>query len=227
MINTNNSKIKNEDFFELLGMEETGSMATLQLPDPTLFEYWNNYKNRIIWVSDEINDRMYEYVSMIYRWNYEDELNQIPMDKRKNIIIFLASPGGELMSMWGLIDAMKVSKTDVITINASYAYSAASIILINGTKGKRYAMPHSQVLFHNGSIGGGGSQTYEQSVALNDSYKKLVAKMQENIVENTDIPKATLTKKLKATGDWYLELEDQLKYGVVDQELTDLSILFQ
>ena len=62
----------------------------LQLPDPSLLQFYKNYENRIIWIDDEITSMTLEYAKMIMQWNFEDKKNNIPVDQRTPIkVIFL------------------------------------------------------------------------------------------------------------------------------------------
>ena len=57
----------------------------LQLPDPSLLQFYKNYENRIIWIDDEISTMTLEYAKMIMQWNFEDKQNNIPVSKRTKI----------------------------------------------------------------------------------------------------------------------------------------------
>ena len=220
-----NTQFKNDgNLLELFAEDNIGSQANLQLADPDLWLLYSGLQDRTIWITKEIDEDLYKYCQLIYKWNIEDAQKGIKPEDSVKIKIMISSPGGDLLALFCLLDTIKLSKIPVITCNLSYSYSAAASLLINGHKGYRYIMPHSTALLHNGSINS-GYQTYSEAVAQNESYKKMINALQDNILENTEIPKATLTKKLKA-GDWYLTAEEQIKYSLADHILTDISELF-
>lgn len=61
------------------------NVENLQLPDPTLLQFYKNYDDRIIWIDDEITTMTLEYAKMIMQWNSEDKKNNIPVEERKPI----------------------------------------------------------------------------------------------------------------------------------------------
>ena len=128
---------------------------------------------------------------LIIKCNLEDK--DVPVEERKPIKIFISSNGGLLDETMSLVKLIGISKTPVYTIDACYAYSAASLILISGHK--RYAMPGTKCLFHSGS--GGASGTFEQVQAATEDYKKMVEQMQEYIMSRTNIEKKLFNKKCK------------------------------
>lgn len=222
-MNVKNNTIKpKNDMLELVGLDNLPPEANLQLPDPTLLGHYKARANRHLYITRDIDDSLFEETQQLINWNLEDEKNGIPVEERQKVVVFVSSCGGDLLATYAFIDAIKASKMVVETVNMSYAYSAGAVIFINGHKGHRYAMKHSSLLLHAGSSALGG--TYDQTVAQAENYKKLISQLQDNILENTEIPKSTLTKKLKT--DWYLTGEDQKKYGCCDFILEDFSQLF-
>lgn len=213
-----NTKFKN-DLEEIFAITGEIDEPTLQLPSLALLNQYKEKSNRVLWLVDEIGDQICEFSKLIIQWNREDAQKGIPVEERKPIILIISSPGGDLYSMWGLVDIIQMSKTEVITVNLNYAFSAASIIFLSAKK--RYCLPDSEVLFHNGASNIGGD--YNTTQAMNDSWKKQVGRMQDYIVKRTNITKSTLTKKLKT--DWFLTSSDQIKYGVATDVLENIDIL--
>lgn len=194
------------------------SIENLQLPDPALLYYYQNYADRVYWVEGEIDESIMDLSKLIIKCNHEDR--DVPVEERKPIKIFISSNGGLLDETMSLVKLIGISKTPVYTIDACYAYSAASLILISGHK--RYAMPGTKCLFHSGS--GGASGTFEQVQAATEDYKKMVEQMQEYIMSRTNIEKKLFNKK-KAQ-DWYLDVNEMLERGVVDEIVEDLDKIF-
>lgn len=194
------------------------SIENLQLPDPALLYYYKNYEDRVYWVEGDIDESIMDLSKLILKCNREDK--DIPVEDRKPIKIFISSCGGLLDETMALVKLIGISKTPVYTIDACYAYSAASLILISGHK--RYAMPGTKCLFHSGS--GGTSGTFDQVQAATEDYKKMVKQMQDYIMSRTNIEQKLFNKK-KAY-DWYLDADEMLEKGVVDEIVEDLDKIY-
>lgn len=216
------SKIKNDALDELLADLALAPEAGLQLADPNLVAFYKDYDERVLWIDKDINDSLFAEIRAIIQWNREDDLEEIPVEKRKKIVLLIHSYGGSLDAAFSLIDVINAVNTPVATVNMQCALSAGALILINGHKGHRYCLPLSQALIHSGSGSQGG--TYEQVVAQTDSYKRVIRMMHDNILNHTKIDQKTLNKwKSK---EIYLYAEDQVEYGIVDKILTNFSELF-
>lgn len=211
--NNVNTTINESDLKEFIIAPE----ANLHLPEPTLVSYYKDYKSRCLWIDKDIDDSLFNEIKSIIQWNREDEENKIPVDKRTPIIMMIHSYGGNLDACYALIDIMNLSKTPIYTVNLQCALSAGCMILINGHK--RFCMPLSQALIHSGSSGNGG--TYEQVVSQTENYKKVIEMMQNNILGHTSIDQKTW-KKWKGK-EIYLYAEDQLKWGLVDEIIDDIT----
>lgn len=194
------------------------SVENLQLPNPDLLTYYQDEKDRVLWIEGEINDGLFELSKMILRYNKEDK--DIPVEERKPIKIFINSPGGDLDSTLAFIGLMNISKTPIWTIDACWAYSAAGLILMAGHK--RYALPNTECLIHSGSGQIGGS--YEQTTEQMKNYKYLVDKMREFILSRTKIDQKLFKKNSQK--DWYIYTDDMLDLGIVDEIISDLDMLF-
>ena len=121
--------------------------ANLQLPDPVLRQHYLDEQDHIFWVDDAIDQRLLELVKMIMRCNKEDV--GLPVDERVPIKVFIDSPGGDVQALWTTINAIKISKTPVYTINYCTAYSAAGDLIASGHK--RFALPGTNFLLNNES----------------------------------------------------------------------------
>ena len=192
-------------------------VADLKLPAPELVDYYVDRKNRVIYIDYEIDDDLLRNVGrQILEYNREDKGK--PSNERKPIVILINSGGGCLDSTYATIATIEASKTPVVTVNMNCAYSAAGLILMAGHK--RYCMPRSQVLIHSGSAQGIGGD-YESVQESTKSYKKMVEEMRDFIVGKTKIEKP-LMKKNQAR-DWYLDTNEQISLGCVDEILTNLD----
>lgn len=212
-----NEKTKNEGILDLVDLGAIEPKGNLQLPTPSLLQYYLDRKERVIWIDKDIDDDLFNEIRQIIQYNREDERNGIPVEKRKPIKILLQSYGGTLDSCFALLDVMRISKAKIETYNLNACMSAAALIYINGHK--RYAMPKSTVLIHAGQ--GGSVGGYDAVVAQTENYKRLMEMLKENVLEHTKIEKAFLNKQMKK--EWYIYIDDQIKYGITDEVITDMS----
>lgn len=194
------------------------SIANLQLPDPDLRSYYLDEQDRVFWVTGEINDGLLDLVRMIIRCNREDKGK--PAVDRLPIKVFIDSPGGDVCALWTTIKAIEISKTPVHTINYCTAYSAAADLLASGHK--RYALPGTSIMVHSGSCMFGG--TMEQAENMKKHFDKLGKKITDYFLAHTKVDPKTFKKK--APGDWYMDEEEALKNGLIDEIITDFDILY-
>lgn len=115
---------------------------------------------------------------------------------------------------------MLASKTPITTVNVGEAYSGGFLVLIAGSK--RYSFKHSKVMVHTGS--GGTQGTFEQVEEQQKMYRKQVDEMDIYILEQTKIDDKTFKKN--KSKDWYMDIDEQINFGVIDSVINDLSILF-
>jgi ATP-dependent Clp protease protease subunit len=200
----------------LVGIPE--STANLQLPDPSLRDYYRDEEDRIFWVDAQVNEALLELVKMIMRCNKEDKGK--PVEERKPIKVFIDSPGGDVIVLWTVIKAIEISKTPVYTINYCTAYSAAGDLLAAGHK--RYALPGTTVMIHSGSCMYGG--TIEQAESMKKYFDKLGKKVTDYFLDHTKVNPKTFKKK--APSDWYMDEDEALENGIIDEIITDLDILY-
>lgn len=192
--------------------------ANLVLPDPALVKYYKNEQDRIFYVDKTIDDSTLELINLIVKCNKEDVGK--PTEARKRILVMIDSPGGNVEVLGSVIGAIKNSKTPVHTCCYCTAYSAAADLLACGHK--RYALPMTNIMFHAGSCGYSGTQSQVESA------KKFFDNLGKRI--NAEVQSRTkfdgkMLKKLK-TDDVYMNEEEALQYGVIDEILTDFDILF-
>lgn len=215
--NIQNTKIQNNGADNAIVIGVPASVENLQLPNPGLKQFYQDWENRIVWIDNELEDsNTIPVTKAILQWNRDDK--DIPIEERKPIRILIFSPGGDLYATLGLVDAMLLSKTPVYTYNMGMAMSGGLLLLLAGSK--RFALPRSSVLIHSGSSGQGG--TYEQIEAQTEAYKKLMKMVKDYIIERTSIDSRT-HKKFSAK-EWYLYIDDQIKYGIVDETIEDLEV---
>lgn len=205
-----------DDFFRNLQIE--GPAATMQLPDPDLAQYWEDLKNRIVWINDEITENTLDLVSKIIYWNREDK--DIPVEARKPIRIIFFSPGGSLEVQDTLVSMIKLSKTPIYGVALGMVASAASMIYL--ATHKHYALPNAYFILHRGSCQNISGDYANVQNAMED-YRRQVERLEKFYIENTKIPEEVIKEKLNS--DWYVRGEKTIEYGLVDEWVTDINTL--
>ena len=200
----------------MVGIPE--STANLQLPDPSLRDYFRDEQDRIYWLDTQIDDSTLDLVKYIFRCNKED--GDKPIEERKRILIMIDSPGGSVEVLASIIGAVKISKTPVHTCCYCTAYSAAADLLACGHK--RFALPMTAIMFHAGSACYQGSQNdVNKAKKFFDSMGKRVT---DEVNSRTKFD-AKFLRKLK-TDDMYMNEEEALELGVIDEIIDNLNKLF-
>ena len=194
------------------------SIANMQLPDPDLRDFYQYEQDRVFWVDSEIDENLLSLVKLIVKCNREDKGK--PVEERTPIKVFIDSPGGDVCALWTTIKAIEISKTPVYTINYCTAYSAAADLLASGHK--RYALPGTSVMVHSGSCMFGG--TMEQAENMKKHFDKLGKKVTDDFLAHTKVDPKTFKKK--APGDWYMDEDEALKNGLIDEIIIDLDTLY-
>ena len=195
--------------------ESINSPANLSLPDPSAVTFYQNLKERKIWINLGVDETMLEFAKYIALWNKEDEGKQ--KEERKPIWVYIFCYGGSMDFMWMFADVIAASETPVYTVNMGQCASAAAIIFMTGHK--RFMLPSASVLIHEGSgtIAGDAVKVFDQA----ENYRAAVKRMHNYILAHTNIPSGTLAKK--RNNDWELDSETCLKYGVCDRIIESLS----
>ncbi len=166
-------------------------------------------KERIIFLNDEINDHTANLViaQILFLANE---------DAKKDIYLYINSPGGSVTSTMAIYDTMQFVKPDVVTICIGMAASGGAMLLLAGQKGKRYALPHARVMIHQ-PLGGAQGQASDIEIQARE-----MMKMKELI--NTLIVKHTgqkLTKVAQDTDrDFYMDATEAKNYGIIDAVIT-------
>lgn len=194
------------------------SIANMQLPDPDLRDFYQYEQDRVFWVDSEIDENLLSLVKLIVKCNREDKGK--PVEERTPIKVFIDSPGGDVCALWTTIKAIEISKTPVYTINYCTAYSAAADLLASGHK--RYALPGTSVMVHSGSCMFGG--TMEQAENMKKHFDKLGKKVTDYFLAHTKVDPKMFKKK--APGDWYMDEDEALKNGLIDEIIIDLDTLY-
>jgi len=136
--------------------------------------------------------------------------------KRKDIHFYINSPGGEVVSTLAIYDTMQMLACPVATYCVGQAASGGAVLLAGGTKGKRFALPHSRVMMHqpHGGVGGQVSDIEIQAREI----EHVRTMLNEILAHHTGKPIEQLAKDTDR--DFFLSAEEAREYGVVDEILT-------
>ena len=162
-------------------------------------------KDRIIMLSGPIDDDLAN--SIISQLLFLDA-----QDSEKDIYLYINSPGGVVTAGLAIYDTMNFIKADVQTIVMGMAASMASVLASSGTKGKRFALPHSEVMIHQPSGGAQGQQTEIEIAA--EQILRTRKELNKILAENSGQPLEKIN--LDTERDNYLSAQDAVDYGLID-----------
>lgn len=166
-------------------------------------------KDRIIMVSEEINDHMANSIVAQLLFLAAD-------NPEKEISLYINSPGGSTSAGFAIYDTMQYIQPDVRTICTGMAASFGAMLLIGGTKGKRMALPNSEIMIHQ-PLGGARGQATDLEISA-----KRILKLREHINEIIAERTGQLIEKVAADTDrdYFMTAEEALSYGIVDEIIT-------
>ena len=170
-------------------------------------------KERIVFLGTPIDDAVGNLI-MAQLLHLESE------DPEKDINLYINSPGGDITSLFAIYDTMQYIKPDVSTIVMGQAASAAAVLVLAGTKGKRYALPHSRILLHQ-PHGGAQGQAVDIEIQAKEilRYRKL---LDEILARHTG---QSLEKIAKDTDrDFIMTSEQAKEYGIIDEVISTRKI---
>ncbi|QAA34335.1 ATP-dependent Clp endopeptidase proteolytic subunit ClpP [Clostridium manihotivorum] len=164
-------------------------------------------KDRIIVLSDQVNDTTASLIvaQMLF---LEAE------DPDKDITFYINSPGGVITAGMAIYDTMKYIKCDVSTICIGMAASMGSFLLAGGTKGKRFALPNSEIMIHQPSISGGLRGQATDLKIYADNILRTKKRLTEIYSENTGQPVEKLLADMER--DNFMSAEEAKAYGLID-----------
>jgi ATP-dependent Clp protease protease subunit len=135
-------------------------------------------------------------------------------DAERDISLYINSPGGSITAGLAILDTMRLVEPDIVTYCVGQAASMAAVLLAAGTKGKRYALPHSRILIHQPSMSGLAGQATDI-----DIYAKEILRMRETLngilAGCTGQPLERIARDVDR--DYILEAEQAVAYGMVDR----------
>jgi len=195
------------------------------VPLPTVYERegrteraWDIYsrllRDRIIFIGTPINDFVANaVVAQMLFLQMEDP--------KKDISLYINSPGGSVTDGMAIYDTMNFLQCDIVTYCVGQAASMATLLLSAGTKGKRYALPNSRVMMHQ-PTGGATGQTSDISIAAKEILRWR-AQMNELIANHTN--KTADEIAADSDRDFYLTAKEAMDYGIVDKVIENKPVV--
>ena len=132
-------------------------------------------------------------------------------DPGKDIFLYINSPGGSITDGMAIYDTMQYIKSDVCTICVGLAASMGSLLLTAGAKGKRYALPNSEILIHQPLIAGGGISGQTTEIKIHADH---MVKTNKILSERTGQPIEKI--QVDTERDNYMTAQEALEYGLID-----------
>ena len=171
-------------------------------------------RERIIFIGTPIDDTIANLVcaQMLF---LESE------DSDKDINIYINSPGGDITALFAIYDTMKYVRPDKSTFCFGQAASAAAVLLAAGTKGKRFALPHTRILLHQPYGGAAGQATDIELQA------KEILRMRDLLNEMlaADTGQTVAKIQLDTDRDFIMSAAEAQEYGVIDEVITNREVL--
>ncbi|WP_226672631.1 ATP-dependent Clp endopeptidase proteolytic subunit ClpP [Rossellomorea aquimaris] len=163
-------------------------------------------KDRIIMVSDEVNDQMANSIVAQLLFLAAD-------DPEKDISLYINSPGGSTSAGFAIFDTMEYISPDVRTICTGMAASFGAMLLLAGTKGKRFALPNSEIMIHQ-PLGGARGQATDLEISA-----KRILKLREHINEIIAEKTGQTVEKVAfdTDRDYFMSAYEAKEYGIIDE----------
>lgn len=187
---------------------------------PTVIEKTNNgeraydiysrlLNDRIIFLGGPIDDHVANLI--IAQLLYLDHA-----DSKKDIQLYINSPGGSVTAGLAILDTMNFVKADVSTICVGIAASMGAVLLSAGTKGKRFSLPNSEVMIHQVM---GGAEGQASDIAINAKHiLRTKETLNKILAKNTGQTVATIEKD--SDRDYYMTADEAKKYGIIDDTVS-------
>ncbi|MDN5835084.1 MAG: ATP-dependent Clp protease proteolytic subunit [bacterium] len=171
------------------------------------FDIYSRLLNeRIIFLGDEVNEHTANIVvAQLLHLSYEDP--------KKDIKLYINSPGGSVYDGLAIYDTMQYIASDVVTIGIGLQASMGAFLLSSGTKGKRYALPSSRIMIHQPSSGTQGKIS-DQEITLREGIY-LKKQLNQILAKNTGQKLAKIEKDVDR--DFWMSAKESVDYGIIDE----------
>ncbi|MEK7557373.1 MAG: ATP-dependent Clp endopeptidase proteolytic subunit ClpP [Patescibacteria group bacterium] len=170
-------------------------------------------KERIVILGGPVNDDVANLiVAQLIFLTHEDE--------KKDITLYINSPGGSVTAGMGIYDTMQYVKPDISTIWVGMAASMSAVLLAGGAKGKRLALPNAEVMIHQVM---GGAEGQASDIEINAKHiLRVKQRLNEILAQHTGQSLAKVEKD--ADRDYYMTAEEAKAYGLIDQIVDKTSV---
>jgi ATP-dependent Clp protease protease subunit len=163
-------------------------------------------EERIVFLGTQINDDVAN--SIIAQLLFLEK-----QDPKKDIIFYVNSPGGQVTSTLAMYDTMQLISPDVSTVCLGMAASGAAIILMSGAKGKRFALPHSEIMIHQPL---GGTEGQATDIAIHAEHIIKTKDLLNDLIAQHSGQKIAKVK-LDTERDKFMMADEALAYGLIDK----------
>lgn len=170
-------------------------------------------KDRIIFLGSDVNEASANTI-------VAQLLFLQAQDAKKDIYLYINSPGGSVYDALAIYDTMQFVTNDIQTVGIGIQASAAAFLLSSGTKGKRFLLPHSTVMIHQPSSGTRGKVT-DQEIDLKESLR--IKHLLEGIMA-TNTGQKIEQVHLDMERDRWMTAQEAKKYGIVDEIINDITV---
>jgi len=163
-------------------------------------------RERIVFMGSEIDDELANQIIGVLLYLDNENPNQ-------PIYLYINCPGGSVISGLAIYDTIQHIRSEVVTVNLGLAASMASFLLCAGSRGRRYALPHSRVMIHQPM---GGAQGQAEDIRVEASQ---IMRIRNNIVKLYSLMSGQTTEQvtIDLDRDNFLSAEEALKYGLIDE----------
>jgi ATP-dependent Clp protease protease subunit len=163
-------------------------------------------KERIIFLGEEVNEHTANLVvAQLLHLAYEDP--------KKDISLYINSPGGSVYDGLAIFDTMQFIKPDVATYGMGLQASMGAFLLSSGSKGKRFALPNARIMIHQPSSGTQGKIS-DQEITLREGIY-LKKRLNEILAKNTGQKLSKIEKDVDR--DFWMSADESVEYGIVDK----------
>jgi ATP-dependent Clp protease protease subunit len=171
------------------------------------YDLWSRLmKDRIVFIGDQIHPTMANVIIAQFLFLEKE-------DPDKDIEVYINSPGGDVMAGLAIYDTMRLIKPDIACTCVGMAASMGAVLLSGGTKGKRFALPNSRIMIHQGSAGFSGTPSdIEIQARLVMDFKEILTGI---LAENCDREFSQVAKDIDR--DYWMKATQAVEYGIIDE----------
>ena len=171
------------------------------------YDLWSRLmKDRIVFIGDQVHPTMANIIIAQFLFLEKE-------DPDKDIEVYINSPGGDVMAGLAIYDTMRLIKPDIACTCVGMAASMGAVLLSGGTKGKRYALPNSRIMIHQGSAGFSGTPSdIEIQARLVLDFKEVLTGI---LAENCGREFSQVSRDIDR--DYWMKPTEGVEYGIIDE----------